>query len=41
MTKSIKKVALLAVLSVAAVGCQKETITVEPQTDIEAAGTVL
>ena len=41
MTKSIKKVALLAVLSVAAVGCQKETITVEPQTGIEADGTVL
>ena len=41
MTKSIKKVALLAVLSVAAVGCQKETITVEPQTGIEATGTVL
>ena len=41
MTKSIKKVALLAVLSVAAVGCQKETIMVEPQTGVEAAGTVL
>ena len=41
MTKSIKKVALLAMLSVAAVGCQKETITVEPQTGIEADDTML
>ena len=41
MRKTIKTMALMAVLSVAAVGCQKETITVEPQTDIEAAGTVL
>ena len=41
MTKSIKKVALLAVLSVAAVGCQKETIMVEPLTGVEADGTVL
>ena len=40
MTKSIKKVALLAVLSVAAVGCQKETIMVEPLTGVEADGTV-
>ena len=41
MTKSIKKVALMIVLSVSAVGCQKETIMVEPQTGIEATGTVL
>ena len=40
MNKSIKTVALLAVLSVAAVGCQKETITVEPQTGVEASSTV-
>ena len=40
MNKSIKKMALLLVLSVAAVGCQKETITVEPQTGVEASGTV-
>ena len=41
MRKTIKTMALMAVLSVAAVGCQKETITVEPQTGIEADGTVL
>ena len=41
MKKTIKTVALLAVLSVAAVGCQKETIVVEPQTGVEADGTVL
>ena len=40
MKKTIKTIALLLVLSVAAVGCQKETITVEPQTGIEASGTV-
>ena len=40
MKRTIKTVALLSVLSVAAVGCQKETITVEPQTGIEASGTV-
>ena len=40
MKKTIKTVALLAVLSVAAVGCQKETIMVEPQTDVETSGTV-
>ena len=34
MKKTIKTVALLAVLSVAAVGCQKETIVV-PQTGVE------
>ena len=39
MKKSIKTVALLAVLSVAAVGCQKETIVV-PQTGVESSGTV-
>ena len=39
MKKKIKTVALLAVLSVAAVGCQKETIVV-PQTGIEESGTV-
>ena len=40
MKRTIKTVALLSVLSVAAVGCQKETITVEPQTGVEASGTV-
>ena len=40
MNKTVKKMALLTVLSVAAVGCQKETITVEPQTGVEASGTV-
>ena len=40
MKKTTKTVALLAVLSVAAVGCQKETIMVEPQTDVETSGTV-
>ncbi|MBP5677987.1 MAG: hypothetical protein J6W88_05790 [Bacteroidales bacterium] len=40
MRKTIKTMALMAVLSVAAVGCQKETITVEPQTGVEADGTV-
>ena len=40
MKNQIKTVALLSVLSVAAVGCQKETIKVEPQTGIEASGTV-
>ena len=40
MNKTIKKVALLAVLSVAAVGCQKETITVNPPTGVEASSTV-
>ena len=40
MRKTIKTMALMAVLSVAAVGCQKETITVEPQTGIETDGTV-
>lgn len=40
MNKSIKKVALLLVLSVAAVGCQKETITVEPRTGVAASDTV-
>ena len=40
MKKVIKTVALLTVLSVAAVGCQKETIMVEPQTGVEASGTV-
>ena len=39
MKKSIKTVALLAVLSVAAVGCQKET-SVVPQTGVEASDTV-
>ena len=39
MKRTIKTVALLAVLSVAAVGCQKETIVV-PQTGVEASGTV-
>ena len=41
MKKVFYPVALMAVLSVAAVGCQKETIMVEPQTGIEATGTVL
>ena len=41
MNKTIKKVALLAVLSVAAVGCQKETITVNPPTGVEASSTEL
>ena len=40
MNKSIKRVALLSVLSMVAVGCQKETITVEPQTGVEVSGTV-
>ena len=40
MKKTIKTIALLLVLSVAAVGCQKETIMVEPQTDVETSGTV-
>ena len=40
MNKTLKKVALLAVLSMAAVGCQKETIMVEPQTDVETSDTV-
>ena len=39
MKRTIKTVALLAVLSVAAVGCQKETIEV-PQAGIEESGTV-
>ena len=39
MKKTIKTVALLAVLSVAAVGCQKETIAV-PQTGVESSETV-
>ena len=37
---TIKTVALLAVLSVSAVGCQKETITVERQTGVELRDTV-
>ena len=41
MRKTIKTMALMAVLSVSAVGCQKETITVEPQTGIEADDTML
>ena len=36
----IKLVAVLALLGLAAVGCQKETITVEPQTGVEVSGTV-
>ena len=40
MNKSVKKMALLSVLSVAAVGCQKETVTVEPQIGVEASDTV-
>ena len=39
MKKTIKTVALLTVLSVAAVGCQKETIVV-PQTGVETLDTV-
>lgn len=39
MNKSIKKVALLTVLSLAAVSCQKETM-VNPQTGVETSGTV-
>lgn len=39
MKRTIKTVALLTVLSVAAVGCQKETIEV-PQAGIEESGTV-
>ena len=39
MKKTTKTVALLAVLSVAAVGCQKETIAV-PQTGVESSETV-
>ena len=34
MKNHIKMMALIAVLSVAAVGCQKETIKVEPQTGV-------
>ena len=40
MNKTIKKMALLTVLSVAAVGCQKETIMEEPQIGVETSGTV-
>lgn len=40
MNKTVKKMALLVVLSVAAVGCQKETITVEPRTGVETSDTV-
>ena len=39
MKRTIKAVALLAVLSVAAVGCQKETVVVS-QTGAEESGTV-
>ena len=39
MKKEIKKIALLAVLSMVAMGCQKETIVV-PQAGIEESGTV-
>ena len=39
MNKTLKKVALLAVLSMAAVGCQKETM-VDSQAGVETSGTV-
>lgn len=39
MNKTLKKVALMTALSVAAVGCQKETVVVS-QTGAEESGTV-
>ena len=40
MKRTIKTMALLAVLSVAAVGCQKETVVADPQTGVEESDTV-
>ena len=40
MHRIVKTIALLTVLNLAAVSCQKETITVDPQSGIEATGTV-
>ena len=40
MSKRIRTMALLAVLSVAAVSCQKETIVVDSQTGVEESDTV-
>ena len=40
MKRTINTIALLTVLTVAAAGCQKETIAVEPQTGVETSDTV-
>ena len=40
MKKEIKLMVLLSVLTVAAVGCQKEKVIVEPNTSVEASHTV-